>query len=467
VRSESSFGPVSRVVTVSVRTPSSRIDLALPDRTTVAEVLETVLELAPRSLREQALAHGGWILRTAAGRPLPGSTTLLDEGISGGTTVFLAGADTAEPAVVHDDLADAVADAVRADTTAWPAGTGRAVALGACAAFGVLAILAVLALGPPWVVPSVVLAGFAVAGQLVAGFAARRRADPATALTVGLWSVAAGAAAATLAAAGSAPLTALGPLPWLLGVVAAGALAGTASLAVGALRVAFGAVVTAAVLLVIAGTGAAVFDVGLPGTAALVCGLAVCLMPAVPSLSLRLAAFEPDPLPVATQDLRAAAQRAVNDRDARSRTLRAVGLLTGLLQGLAWPTLAAGIVLAFGDAPAGAGVAAVVGLAMLLRARLFRTVGQRLPLLLCGVGCLLAVLAGLVVTAESTATVAVVILVAVLAAAGAAAIAGRRVPRTPAMARAAEIGDLLLTIAVIPLVAAVLGAFAFVRGLGG
>jgi hypothetical protein len=35
------------------------------------------------------------------------------------------------------------------------------------------------------------------------------------------------------------------------------------------------------------------------------------------------------------------------------------------------------------------------------------------------------------------------------------------------MARAAEIIDLLLTIAVIPLVAAVLGAFAFVRGLGG
>ena len=82
---ESSFGPVSRVVTVSIRTPSSRVDLALPDRTTIAEVLETVLDVAPRSLREQALAHGGWILRTAAGRPLPGSTTLLDEGITGGT----------------------------------------------------------------------------------------------------------------------------------------------------------------------------------------------------------------------------------------------------------------------------------------------------------------------------------------------------------------------------------------------
>src|SRR6478735_2867047 len=66
-RSEAAFGPVSRVVTISIRTPSSRVDLALPDRTSIAEVLETVLDVAPRSLREQALAHGGWILRTAAG----------------------------------------------------------------------------------------------------------------------------------------------------------------------------------------------------------------------------------------------------------------------------------------------------------------------------------------------------------------------------------------------------------------
>lgn len=466
-RAESSFGPVSRIVTISVRTPSSRIDLALPDRITTAEVLETVLELAPRSLREQAMAHGGWILRTAAGRPLPGSTTLLDEGIAGGATLFLTGADTAEPAVVHDDLADAVADAVRTDTAAWPAGTGRAVALGSCAAFGVLAILAVLALGPPWVLPSLILAGLTVAAQVVAGLVARRRGDCGTALTVGLLSVGAGAAAATVATAGSAPLTMLGPLPLLVGAVAAGVLAGTASMAVGSRRVPFGAVITAAGLLTAAGMLGVGFDLDPIGTAAVVGGLAVCLMPAAPSLSLRLAAFEPDPLPVSVQDLGSAARRAVDSGDARSRTRRAVHLLTALLHGLAWPTLAAGIVLALGGAPAGPALAAVVGVAMLLRARLFRTVGQRLPLLVCGVGCLIAVLAGLVIRAESTLPIVLVILVAVAAAAGAATIAGRRTPRPPAMARAAEIGDLLLTIAVVPLVAAVLGAFAFVRGLGG
>jgi type VII secretion integral membrane protein EccD len=467
VRSESSFGPASRIVTVSVRTPSSRIDLALPDRTTMAEVLETVLELAPRSLREQAMAHGGWILRTAAGRPLPGSSTLLDGGVAGGATVYLTGADTAAPAVVHDDLADAIADEVRTGTAAWPAGAGRVVALGSCAAFGVLAILATLALGPPWVVPALSLAGLAVAAQVVAGLVARRRGDGGAALTVGLLSVLAGAAAATAAAAGSAPLTLLGPLPWLAGTLAAGVLAGTASMAVGSRRIAFGAVITSAGLVATAGVFGAGFDLGAFGTAALVCGLAVCLMPAVPSLSLRLAAFDSDPLPVSTQELGAAARRTVDGGDARSRTRRAVHLLTALLHGLAWPTLAAGVVLALGDAPAGPALTAVVGLAMLLRARLFRTVGQRLPLLVCGVGCLLAVPAGLVIHAHSTLTAVLAIAVAVAGAVGAATIAGRRTPRTPAMARAAEIGDLLLTIAVIPLVAAAFGAFAFVRGLGG
>jgi nitrate reductase NapE component len=74
---------------------------------------------------------------------------------------------------------------------------------------------------------------------------------------------------------------------------------------------------------------------------------------------------------------------------------------------------------------------------------------------------------GLLVQAASPVTVIMVCVATGAAAVVCAAIAGRRTPRSPMMARAAEIIDLLLTIAVIPLVAAVLGAFAFVRGLGG
>ncbi len=472
---ESSFGPVSRVVTVSVRTPSSRVDLALPDRTTIAEVLETVLEVAPRSLREQALAHGGWILRTAAGRPLAGSTTLLDERIGDGATLFLAGADTAAPEVVYDDVADALAEVVRADPGRWPATAGRAVAIGATAAFAVLMVLAVLTLGPPWIGPALALAAIAVATQALAALVARRGHDAGVALTLGLVSVGAGALAAVTAAAGSAPLTGLGPLPWWWGAVTAAVLAGTATLAIGARRTALVGVLTGAGLVGIALLAQVLLDLDTVGAAALVGGLAVCLMPMLPGVALRLAAFDPEPLPGGTDhadqaghaDLLDVARRPIDPTEVRDRTARTVRLLTGFVHGLAWPALAAGVVLAFAGQPAGPALATVVGAALLLRGRLFPRRGERLPLVLAGLGTLLAVPAGLLASAASPAVLVGVAVAAGLAAAISAVIALGRVGRSPARARAAEIIDLVLTIATIPLVAAVLGAFGYVRGLGG
>ena len=177
VPGEASFGPVSQVVRVSVRTLSSRIDLVLPDRSTIAETLETVLELAPRSLREQAIAHGGWILRTAAGEPIPGSVTLLDQGVVDGATLFLTGIDAADSAAVYDDVADAVADTVLTDPSAWPAGGGRAVALGAAGLFAALTCLSLLLAGPPWTAVAITLGGITLLAQVAAGLLSRGVGD--------------------------------------------------------------------------------------------------------------------------------------------------------------------------------------------------------------------------------------------------------------------------------------------------
>ena len=228
---EASFGPVSQVVRISVRTLSSRIDLVLPDRSTIAETLETVLELAPRSLREQAIAHGGWILRTAAGEAIPGSSTLLDQGVVDGATLFLTGIDAADSAVVYDDVADAIARTVLTDPSVWPAGAGRVAALGAAGLFGGLACLSLLAAGPPWVVVAVILGAIAVLGQVAAGLLSRRVGDAGVAVLAGLLSVVSGAAAATVATAGDARLLQLGAPQLLLGAAAAGLLAASAALA--------------------------------------------------------------------------------------------------------------------------------------------------------------------------------------------------------------------------------------------
>ena len=94
-------------------------------------------------------------------------------------------------------------------------------------------------------------------------------------------------------------------MPWLLGALAAAVLAGTAMLAD---RLPAGAVRSDHHRGGPAGGRPGRrprSGLGPLGTAALVGGLAVCVMPALPALSLRLAAFEPDPLPTTTQEIAA------------------------------------------------------------------------------------------------------------------------------------------------------------------
>ena len=112
-------------------------------------------------------------------------------------------------------------------------------------------------------------------------------------------------------------------------------------------------------------------------------------------------------------------------------------------------------------------LAGFVGVGMLLRARLFITVGQRLPLLIAGIGrdcrpagCAHHELDGMTVVLAT----AVPSLLAVI---GCLLLAGRRRRVSPSMTRAAEIIELTIAIAIVPLLAAVLGLFAFLRGLGG
>jgi len=463
---DASFGPVSQVVRISVRTLSSRIDLVLPDRSTIAETLETVLELAPRSLREEAIAHGGWVLCTAAGEAMPGSSTLLDQGINDGATLFLTGIDAAASATVYDDPADVIADTVRSDPSGWPSGAGRACALGGAGLFGSVAFLSLLLAGPPWVVIAVVLGIIAVLGQAAAGLLSRRVGDTGAALVAGLLSVGAGAAAATVATAGTARLSQIGVPQLLIGAAVAGLLAASAALLVGTRQVVFEAIVTAMVLLFIALACCGFFDLPPDGGAAIVAGLGLGLMPLVPSVALGLARFEINPLPTTIDEIDAD-NETVDAPAIASQTRRAVGHVTALVQGLTWPAFAACVVLGLSAGVAGQVLAGLVGLGLLLRARLFVTTGQRLPLLIAGAGAIAALLLAVSADSDGIAAVLAAALLSLLAVIGCLALAGRRRGLTPGLTRAVEIIELTITIAIVPLVAAVLGLFAFVRDLGG
>src|SRR5664280_387273 len=95
--------PGSRPIRLSVRTTLSRVDLALSEGCTFAETLETVLDLCPQALQNNAVAHGGWRLRTAAGRTPDGESTLAAAGVLDGATLFLVGIDPGGEGRIFDD----------------------------------------------------------------------------------------------------------------------------------------------------------------------------------------------------------------------------------------------------------------------------------------------------------------------------------------------------------------------------
>src|SRR5664279_263235 len=288
--------PGSRPIRLSVRTTLSRVDLALSEGSTFAETLETLLDLCPQALQDTAVAHGGWSLRTAAGRHPDGESTLAAAGVLDGATLFLVGIDPGAGSGTCDDIADAVAETVQNDPSRWSSAARRAVAWGAAGLFAALACVPLLISGPPWGPVSLVLTAFTVIALVAAGVVARVMGDPGTAVVAGMISVATGAAAATVAAAGHLRLLEVGAAPLLLGAIAATVCASTAALVTGAAAVPLAAVIAGGLPTILALGCSVVVDLPPAGGAAVAVGLCLGLMPLVPSAALRWARLAPAPM---------------------------------------------------------------------------------------------------------------------------------------------------------------------------
>src|SRR6185312_14047593 len=141
----------------------------------------------------------------------------------------------------------------------------------------------------------------------------------------------------------------------------------------------------------------------------------------------------------------------------------------GILLGVGAVALVCVTLLALDGGIAAPVLAGTVAVLVLLRARSLYRYRQRAPLLVVGVLAALATVAVLAV-AHGRATLPVVVLAGLLPAALVTAAAGLRYARRrpgPQLGRLADWSESLLGVAVVPLVAAVTGLFAFVRGLGG
>lgn len=475
---------------VTVVAPDSRIDVALPEDIAVADVYPEILRLTG-----QTQAPGtptGYHLVRRDGTVLEGARSLAAQQVLDGEVLSLRPFAESLPPAVFDDVSDAVASAVQRDRHLWSDDLLR----GAGLAGGVL--LLVLMGFVLWFADPVrhnmhslpgVIAG--AAGLLLTAFAgvrARVYGDRASAVALGL-------GALPLLMIGGSGIIApdagqgLGRLQFLLGCVTVL----VASVALVALTPSGDAPFVAATFLGAAGTIATFVEIlteaSATETAAVCAPVAIGVVAFLPGLSARFAR-----LPIGYAAPRSAADgfdtdpeiapdaEPVDAERIAAQARRGHEMLLGLVGGCAAVVVASAAVLGFSHTLWGQLLALVAGLAMLLRARLFRYTSQVACALVAGIVAIALLVLGLSLNppAEPVRQLLLygdrgpldirTIWLAASVAAGAALLTaiGLIIPRkglSPFWGRLLDLAESVVLLSLVPLCLAVLDVFASARAL--
>jgi type VII secretion integral membrane protein EccD len=470
--------PPSGLARVTVRAPRRRLDLAVPDQVPLAEILPDLLRRAGETAGVAAdprfdpfaaptAAAGGWVLRRPDGATLQGETALANQGVRDGDVLYLVPHHVLWPEPDYDDIVEEIAASARGHGRAWDPTATRVFAWGSAALILATGLAALPTTGPPWTVPGAVAIVAGVVLIAVGALMSRALGDAvagATAAGLGLPYVGVGSA---LVLGGNLPLSRLGA-----GGLLVGATALLLASAVGAVAVGHGLRVFAGgAMLGLAGAVGALLAIPMTpaGAAAVLTVLLVAGIGVAPLAAVRLGRL---PMPVVSASAEALRAEPRPDRPAiHAAVARADDILAGTLFGVCVAVAACAVVLASAGGLAAPLLAALAGLALLLRARLFPAVAARLPLLIGGlVGSGAAALAALAPAGPLGRLVGVLIaLVAVAVLVVTASLAHRRRPGTgsPYLGRVGDILDLVAVVALAPVACAVLGLFGWVRGLAG
>lgn len=390
---------------VTVVAPDSRIDVALPEDVPLADVYPEVLRLSGQT-QPDGVPTGFHLVRRD-GTVLDGGRSLAAQQVRDGDLLNLRPFAESLPPAVYDDVADAIATAGETDRRFWSPELMRAFGL---VGAGVLLTLLGFALwfadlrhdmhGLPGVLSGVV----AVVLTALAGVRARVYRDAWAGLALGLGALphALIAGSGILAPTGG-PLDGPGRLQFLTGCVA---VLVVAVLLVGLLPT-MDSLFVAAAFLAAAGALATFAAVLLPGTpahhiAAVTGVAAVAVIGFLPGLSARFAR-----LPVGySAPGQTRARGRDHDEDAARAELvqyeriahqarRGHEVLVGLVGGCAAVVVGSCAVLGFTDRTFPELLALVLGLAAMLRARLFRYSAQVLALTAAGLLGLSLLIVGL------------------------------------------------------------------------
>ncbi|PZT72386.1 MULTISPECIES: type VII secretion integral membrane protein EccD [unclassified Streptomyces] len=475
---------------ITVVAPDGRIDVALPDDVPVADLLPEILRLTGQEVPPGT--PPGFHLTRRDNTVLDATHTLGVQRVPDGDVLRLRPFTESLPPAVFDDVADAVASAVRRDRALW---SDRL--LGAAGLFGG-ALLLVLTAFVLWFadpvrhdmhgLPGIVAAAVGGLLAVLAGVRARRYGDRASAVALGL------AALPHVMIAGSGllaldPGTGAGRLQFMLGCAAVLVVSAGLVVALPAGDAPFVAVVSASAVGTLAAFLSIVAEARPRETAAVCVVVAIGAVAFLPGLSARVARLpigyaapqsatdadpddEPglgDPDPVDTERIAVRARRGHE-------------LLLGLVGGCCLVVVAAGAVLGFSADGWARGLALVAGLATLLRARLFRHTAQVATVLGAGIIALSLLVIGLALHPPADAVAAILtgedpgaldlrtLWLALAVTAGAALLTGIAlvVPRkglSPFWGRLSDLAEILLLLALIPLCLAVLDLYAAARSM--
>lgn len=432
---------------VTISAPQRRVDVVLPEHVPVAELLPELLSYAGEALADQGQQHGGWVLRRTDGASVQPQQGLHAQDVRDGEVLHLVPAQQDWPELEYDDVVEAIAAGARRLGWTW---SPRATKTAAVATAG-LALVAGLTARPQWIVALGVAALLTGVGII----AARAYGE-------GVVGAALAAYAMPYAFGGGAALVTGGAPQILVGASAVVLAAAIGGVGVAAARRVFVAGLTAGVLAAVGALLA--FWVEPVGAAAIVIALLACGIGAIPLLAIRLGNLPVPPVTLpAAEDGPAAARGRPAGARIEAAVRRTDEILAGLLIGYAVGSTVAAVVLSFQGGTAGRLLAGVAGAMLVLRARLFASVGHRAPVLVAGLVSLATPAMSWIGRGGGTAVVAVAVGTALVVVLAGTTYAKR--PPSPYLARAADLVDIALVVSVVPVACAVLGLYGKVRGL--
>ncbi|WP_055589711.1 type VII secretion integral membrane protein EccD [Peterkaempfera griseoplana] len=477
---------------VTVVAPDSRIDVALPEDVPLADVYPEVLRLSGQTQHEGAPT--GFHLVRRDGTVLDSGLPLAAQQVRDGDLLSLRPFAESLPPAVYDDVADAIATAVEADRRFWGPELMRTSGL-----TGAVLLLTLMGFAL-WFsdlmhdmhsLPGVVAGVTAVVLVAFAGVRARVYADHNAALALGL----AALPHALIAGSGIMPVDHPGHLvgggPGRLQFLVACVTMLVVSVLLVGLLPEKDSVFVGSAFVAGAGTFATFAAVAMEHTsaseiAAVTGAAAVAVIGFLPALSSRFARL---PVGFHAPGQTAGRERSGDpaaDREAleyeriAAQARRGHEVLVGLVGGSAAVVVGACTVLGFSKGMWPEVLALVLGVATMLRARLFRYSAQVFCLVVAGLVGLALLILGLAlhtpefilsVQAGPEADIRTVWLSAAIAAGAAVLVAvALVVPRlgvSPFWGRVLDLVDSLVLVSLVPLTLAVLDIYASVRGVTG